>query len=208
MNTTEKVLDKIEIIKTIFFNSNNFYQTWRYLRQLDKIEFKKQIENSLMLRSYDYLLYYSLIIELCKLFEDKENSQKHNFHRFLKKLKNNLLQSDYRNKIDMKYIDNEIEKLNLLFKTITKLSDIRDKYFVHTDKGFIIPLKDFISFKEFDELFDFSRKLIIDLDYKFKNIALDISDIGLKVSTENTLKELVKFYKLKQKPELDLWKYY
>ncbi len=102
MNSKEKVLERLEIITTIFSNSFNSYQAWKYLRELKDEVFFAQFKTNHMFRSYDYFLYFNVIIELAKLFENKENTQKYNLHKLLLKLERNSTKELLRNKLTIK----------------------------------------------------------------------------------------------------------
>lgn len=208
MNSKRKVLDKLEVIRTIFINSFNSYQAWRYLRELTDKDLLEQIKLNNMFRSYDYFLYFNNIIELAKLFENKENTQKFNLHNFLLKLERNLPNSDYNGKITLDFILKKKEELNGLAISIGKVSEIRTHYYAHTDKDFIIPTKYIIDFREFDEMFECAENVITETYFNLTGISENIRVNNLQQSTENIIRELVKFNKLKSNPELELWKYY
>ena len=208
MNSQEKVLKKLDVIRTIFTNSFNSYQTWRYLRELKDKDSIEQVKLNQMFRSYDYFLYFNTIIELAKLFENKEHSQKFNLHKFFLKLERNLSNSDYKEKIGLDYVIKKKEEINGLSDSISKVSEIRNHYYAHTDKDFIIPTKYIIDFREFDGLFEYAENVITEIYENLTGVNLTIGANNLKQSTENIIKELVKFNKLKSNPNVELWKYY
>jgi hypothetical protein len=208
MDTTDKVLVKLNVIRTIFISAFNNYQAWKYLRTLKDEKVISQVDSNQLFKSYDYFLYFNTIIELAKLLENKENTQKNNLHLFLLKIQRNLNNSDYSQKIDIEFVNEKNKELEQLANSIEKVSNIRNRYYAHTEKNFFIPTKFIIGFDEFNMIFDCIESIITKTHFLLTGISDDIKDYTLQKATECTLRELVKFHQLKCNPEIELWRYY
>ncbi len=136
------------------------------------------------------------VLELAKLFQKRENTQKQNLHTLLDSLEPNQYG------ITESEIENWKKELDSLDKIITKkINVLKDKLFAHLDDDYLEKVKEFpLSFHEIKSLLDTAIKIVREINEKIGEsgnmVVAELEFIGSPTELESGAKFLQKYKEL------------
>ncbi|WP_340076016.1 hypothetical protein [Leptobacterium sp. I13] len=155
--------------------------------------------NKHFIRFIKHSSWYILVIELCKIFEHKNDTQHYNVYRFLNLLKNNYKGLEFNDVLSKSDIDEYCESFNAenIIKIREKIKTLRNKFYAHTDRykeNFIDEID--VTLSELELLFSTLRNFIIEIRQKVLNshssfetdIFIDLQNILVNIHENNKKK--------------------
>ena len=96
---------------------------------------KNILHNWIFFRAVNYSFELALIIELCKLFQKNNSTQKYNINKFVNILINNYRSLKYNDKLSIKTIKKWSDRLNCDETNSIRnyVVGLRDEFYAHTD---------------------------------------------------------------------------
>jgi hypothetical protein len=181
MNSKDELQKHVDDTEKILLLAIMYFKDTIYLSNPQDSMEKVMVQKYPVFQRVKYSLWVLTVLELCKLFIDRDND-KYNLHKFLNKLLDNYKNIEWKHAMDKSIIHGFKQRLNVDCKPIIdKIEKLRDKLYAHTDKD----IEDLISslrinYTEIDSLMDLAKKILFTIKSKYFDIHTDFNISGLE----------------------------
>lgn len=165
MELTTELKERITVIKQIYFNAKAFFTDAEYLYYPDTENERKVANETSFIRRVRIACWRSVVLELCKLYIDKDNEH-YNLLRLFRNLKTKYDHLSKQNNVS----EDDIEKWTLMISrykvvdTVQRLKALRDKQIAHTDRNTKSENNHVtVTFKEIKEIFSITESVLFEI---------------------------------------------
>lgn len=201
--TLKELKSEVETRYHILLRAILFYNYSKYLNHPDTSGEKECADRSVFIRRIRYAFWFLCVLELCKIFGNKD-TDKFRFKKLFNKLKYRYSSAPWREKLSKAQIEIWEHSFGeeMTIQCIRKLEGLRDQYYAHSDKH---PDKEIDEltpdFQEVECLITFGKKIILEISEKvFESDKL--FEVPISERAENILNKLLKSEQLIREEEL------